>query len=375
MRQLLASLLLLSACSSSKPTPPEESTQRAAVLGESARCIEGELTVLTGRTQALVASFDQADQAVVQAAFRDAMEQWEVLEAMQVGPAAPTLGPGGEGLRDVIYSWPLVTRCALEETLVAKGWEQGVGRLLVNRRTLAALDYLLFETGTETACPATSPIVSSGSWAALSSQELATRRRDFARAVAIDVHAQATHLLGLWTGGFTATLSQPGSQNRTYMSQRTALNSVSDALFHLDIAKDTKLATPLGLSMGSCAAPPCLEALEFHYAALNTVALRANLKGFAKLVHGCEDGATGKGFDSLLLAANASALEAHLRADLAKARATAEAAPELRVLLQTDAAGARALYDDVKEVTDLLKTEFIGVLDLEIPTSLEGDND
>lgn len=375
MRLCLASLFLLTACSSPKP-PPVESTQRAEVLRASAQCIESELTVLISHTGALVAAFDQPSPTEAQQAFREAMTQWQVLEAMLVGPAAPTLAPGGDGLRDGIYSWPLVTRCLLEEALVAKSWEGGVDKLLVNRKTLAALDYLLFETGSTTACSASSVIVSSGSWAALSAEELSERRRAYARALSVDIHAKATALAGRWTGGFTATLSEPGSQNRTYMSQRTALNSVSDALFFLDATvKDTKLARPLGLAMGSCATPPCLDALEFPHSHLDTAALRANLKGFAKLLHGCEDGSTGKGFDSLLIAANAPTLEERMRTNLATARASAEAAGELHVVLQNDNAGARRLYDEVKAVTDLLKTEFIGVLDLEIPTSLEGDND
>lgn len=376
MRRLFASLLLLSACSSPKPPPPEESTQRAAVLQNVAQCIEGELTAFVSKTEALVAAFDQADQTAAQTAFRTTMEAWEVLEALQIGPAAPTLAPGGDGLRDGIYAWPLVTRCALEETLVAKSWETGTSRLLVNRKTMAALDFLLFSTDTTTACPASSSIVASGSWAALSAQELATRRREYARAIAIEVHGSAVTLAGKWTGGFTTTLSTPGTQNRTFMSQRTALNAVSDALFYLDgPVKDAKLAAPIGLSMSSCSAPPCLESLEFQYAELNTVALRSNIKGFSKLMHGCEDGVTGKGFDSLLIAANATALEEQLRTELSALRVHADQAAELRVMLNSDPAAARQLYDEVKDVTDLLKTQFIGVLDLEIPTSLEGDND
>ncbi|MGV3623635.1 MAG: imelysin family protein [Archangium sp.] len=376
MRRLFASLLLLSACSSSKPTPPEESTVRAAVLAEAGRCIELELTDFATKTQALVAAFDEADQSVAQTAFRDAMEAAEVLEALQIGPAAPTLAPGGDGLRDAIYAWSLVSRCALEETIVAKGWEQGTERLLVNRKTLAALDYLLFSTTTDTACPSTSSIVTSGSWAALSTQDLATRRRDYARAVAIEVHANAVTLADRWTSGFTNTLSTAGAGNRTFMSQRTALNAVSDALFYLDgPVKDSKLAAPLGLTMSSCATPPCLDALEFQHVELNTVALRANIKGFSQLMHGCGDGVTGKGFDSLLIAANANALEEQMRTELAALRTHVADASELRTLLQNDPAAARVIYDEVKDVTDLLKTQFIGVLDLEIPTSLEGDND
>ncbi len=367
--------LLLAACSS-PPTRPSESEQRGKVLAQSARCIEAEFVRFTERTSALVASFDADDPEAARVAFAGAMTQWELLEALQVGPAALALLPGGEGLRDTVYAWPLVTRCALEEALVAKSWEAGIETLLVNRKTLAALDYLLFETGTQTACAEDASIVASGAWAALSAEELAARRRAFAQAVSTDVHARAVALTARWKDGFTTTLAEPGSNNRVFMSQRTALNSLSDALFYLDgPVKDVKLAAPLGLAAGSCQNPPCAELLEFQHAELNTVALRANLAGFARLFHGCEEGVKGQGFDSLLVAVNATELEAHMSADLATLRASLEAAPELRTALQAEPATARRIYDEVKGVTDLLKTEFITVLDLEIPTSLEGDND
>jgi hypothetical protein len=40
-----------------------------------------------------------------------------------------------------------------------------------------------------------------------------------------------------------------------------------------------------------------------------------------------------------------------------------------------DKASVRAFYDALKGVTDLLKTEVVTVLDLELPQTLEGDND
>lgn len=49
-----------------------------------------------------------------------AFASWQENEVLQFGPAAPLAVAGGQELRDQIYSWPLVSRCAVEETLVSR---------------------------------------------------------------------------------------------------------------------------------------------------------------------------------------------------------------------------------------------------------------
>lgn len=298
------------------------------------------------------------------------MVAWQRVEMMQFGPTGSSVKPGGQDFRDQLYSWPLVSRCAVDDALVAKSYENGVSGLLVNRRGLAALEYLLFYEGDDVTC-------SPAGWAALSPAEHAARKQAYAAAVAADVRTRADALAAAWNGGFVETLRTAGSGNATYPSLGAAMNQVSDALFALEEpVKEVKVGAPLG-HHASCMAPPCLETLESQYAHHNTANLRANLAGFRMLLQGCGPDFSGGGLDDLLNASAASSLTERLIAGLAGAEAALAAIeePDLAEALVADRASVQAFYDALKVVTDLLKSELMLVLDLRLPAGLEGDND
>ncbi|MFP2910503.1 imelysin family protein [Pyxidicoccus sp. 3LFB2] len=305
------------------------------------------------------------------------MDRWQVLEVMQIGPAAPRNMPGGAELRDNIYSWPLVSRCAVEEQIVNKSYETAsFPTSLVSRRGLAALEYLLFYEGADTACPATSAIVSQGTWAALSQEEREARKRAYAVAAANDVKNRAAQLVEAWEGGFARTLETAGSGNAVYPTSQAALNSVSDALFYLEKeVKDMKLARPLGLR--DCSTASCPEHLESPFAKRSKANVRANLLGFRRIVQGCGASYEGTGFDDLLEASGAGEMASRMRERMIAAEAGIAAVEEddLAVALSQDKPSVRTLYDSMKGVTDVLKTEMVTTLDLELPQSVEGDND
>jgi predicted lipoprotein len=308
------------------------------------------------------------------------MDAWQVAEVMQVGPAATRGMPGGQEIRDNIYSWPLVSRCAVEEQIVSRGYTGAAFTSgLVTRRGLFALEYLLFYEGADTACPSTSAIVSQGTWAALSAEERESRKRAYAAVVANDLQARAQALVTAWDAGggnFVHTLESAGSGNAVYASSQAALNAVSDALFYVDYElKDLKLAKPLG--MRECTTDTCPEFLESPFAHRSKANLRANVVGFRRIVEGCGANFEGTGFDDLLEAAGATELTATLRQRTAALSTAIDSLPgqDLAVPLAQNKASVRALYDSVKGVTDVLKTELVTVLDLELPQKVEGDND
>ncbi len=369
--------------SSAKDAGTEGSAQ-TTLLGAIAGCatttaqeLQAAAGALASQTEALAASPEMGTRLAAREAFRSTMAAWQRTEPMQFGPAASSSLPGGQDLRDYIYSWPLLSRCAVEEALVAGTYENGgISKALVNRRGLAALEYLLFYEGTDTACTASSPIVSSGSWAALSPAEKDLRRRKYAAAAAADVLVKAKALADAWGGDFGSVLQSAGPGNSTYPTTQAALNAVSDALFYLEKdVKDAKLARPLGLR--DCETETCPEQLESHFAALSKANIRANLEGGRRLLQGCEAGYAGAGFDDLLTHLDAAPVAEKLTAGLTAAEAALGAIEEadLAQALNDDAPSVRALYDRLKAVTDVLKTEFVTVLDLELPSSLEGDND
>ncbi|MCP3100078.1 imelysin family protein [Myxococcus sp. K15C18031901] len=394
-RLLLSALVGLTACKESGDSPPPKppgptgtESARAELLRATGACVEKTAreflttaTALADATRQYAAEPTSARQTQARDAFHAAMDVWQRAEVMQVGPAAPRSLPGGAELRDNIYSWPLVSRCAVEEQVVAKGYEApGFPTSLVSRRGLYAVEYLLFHEGEDTACQATSPIVAQGTWAALSSEERASRKRAYAAAAAADVRERATQLVGAWAadqGNFARTLATAGeSGNTVYTSSQTALNSVSDALFYFEReGKDLKLARPLGLR--DCSTESCPEHLESQFAHRSKANLRANLEGFRRIAQGCDDAHAGTGFDDLLEAAGAEALATRMteRFDAATASFAAIEEADLKEALAQDKPSVRALYDAVKGITDILKTELVTVLDLELPQSVEGDND
>lgn len=363
------------------------SVTRAAVLNAVGLCAAS----LYGEAAAAADTFAAAsataaaspDAAKIQAArdaWASAIDAWQQAELIRVGPAGPVGTPGGEGKRDFVYSWPLVSRCLVEQKLVAKSYESSsfFDTALVNMRGLAAAEYLLFYEGADNGCSSSASINTTGDWQALSAAELAARKRAYASAVAADVAAQVRGIADAWSGpggGFAASLASAGQTGSIFATDRVAMNLVSDGLFYLDTeTKDRKLAVPLGLV--DCAEATCPEAVESRYARRSRTHVKNNLIGFRRVLAGCDaDG--GVGFDDLLEALGKGALAADMKANIEAAIAAADALPadDLAEVLAADKEKVVALHAAVKKITDDLKTEFVTVLDLELPQSVEGDND
>ncbi len=363
---MAAVVLVTAAC------PPEKQTDagddgggavtHAEFLSAAGECAFKNVTHFKAQADALAANPNQDT-------WRAAMNSWSRLEPMQFGPTAASFTPGGKDLRDNIYSWPLVSRCAIDDVLKAGSYENGVANMLINRRGLWAAEYLLFSDADDVCAP-------NAAWNALTTEERAARKQAYAQAVATDLAARAQTLLTEWDG-FRETLATAGTGNQTYPTVQGALNRVSDAVFYVEReVKDIKLATPLGLR--DCAAPPCLDKLESNFASHSAANVRANLEGARQLLEGCDDEAfSGVGFDDLLVARGASGLAAEFKshAEATVAALDALEGADFEEVLVTEPERVRAVYDALKGITDILKSEFLTVLDLELPMGLEGDND
>jgi len=326
------------------------------------------------------AKTNPASRAKAQGAWTKAIDLWQKAEPFQFGPAGPSNAPGGQGLRDTIYSWPLVSRCLVEQNIVSKAYENpDFGTTaLINMRGLAAAEYLLFYGGTDNACSPSTAINGTGSWAAISADDLAARKAAYASSVASGVATMAGKLLGAWRpgeGDFASQLRSPGQGGSVYTNEQMALNAVSDAMFHVEThVKDLKLARPLGIM--DCTAVTCPEAVESRFAGRSRTHVRNNLVGFRMLMSGCNEG-EGVGFDDVLVGIGATALAQKMNADVNAAIVAADAVPgdDLAQALAQNPESVEQLHAAVKRITDSLKTEFVTVLDLELPKLLEGDND
>lgn len=334
---------------------------------------------LAQAAEALSATPSDGQLETTQQAFRAAMKVWQRLEVMQVGPAASKSLPGGQGLRDEIYAWPSVNRCAVDQEL-AKDDHQSPATLapkLINVRGLGALERLLFHPGEDNACAAPNALNTSGAWTAIV-DELPSRRARYAASAARLVADAARGLRDAWTqapGNFLGELAAPGA---TYGGDPAkALDAVAYALLYVDTrTKDLKLAVPAGLA--SCAKATCPEALELAEARFSKAAVRENLVGFQRLFHGGAPFDTeALGYDDWLDALGASELRAELAAAIAAAISAVDAieGDDLQATLASDPKSVEDVHLAVRNVLDLYKSQLVTVLDLHPPSDAPTDND
>lgn len=283
-------------------------------------------------------------------------------------------------MRDEIYSWPLTSRCLVEQNIVSKAYEApGFGETaLINMRGLAASEYLTFYEANDNVCSPSTGINAMGTWAALGAAEIAVRKTQYASVVDAAVAKKASDLLEAWrpeAGNFKAKFAGAGGSGSPYATEQAALNAVSDAMFYIEIlVKDTKLARPLGLM--DCDESSCPEAVESRFAKRSRAHIRNNLVGFRMLLAGCKDG-EGVGFDDLLISRDQTTLAEKMKTAVNEAIVAADAVPtdDLGAAIIESPESVLALHAAVKKITDLLKTEFVSVLNLELPQTVEGDND
>lgn len=318
--------------------------------------------------------------AAAQAAWHDTMAQQQVLEVMQLGPAAPSISAlGGEDRRDAIYSWPTADSCSVDRALTEERYaaDDFFTTELVWSHGLDALEYLLFVHDDAHTCP--SQVQLDGPWAALGPEEIERRRGAYATRLATELAAQAQALATRWSpegDDFGRALAEPGSEGSPYVHEVQALDDVFRAVFYLDwITKDDKLGLPLGIATG-CPAAPCVDLMEAPWSGDAAASIAANLQGVQLVLEGGPDPDTAVGFYDLLTEVGHEELAAELRGDISAAIELAEGfdAP-LQQVAATDPARVQALYDAIKDVTDDLKGPLVMALMLTVPAEGAGDND
>lgn len=356
----------------------ECSVTRYAGFATLARDLELNSAALAGDQRA-------ANWQAAQLAWQRTISAWQELELFGFGPAARNMQPGGKDLRDQLYGWPLISRCKIEEQLVSEAYAQpGFGDTLINGRTLASLDYLLFYPAQDNACSSFSTINSSGSWSAITPSDLEARKAGYASRVTQLVRTHSEALLSAWLPAsparpaglnFCSELATAGTGSAVFETDQHALNAVSDGLFYVDKElKDWKLARPVGYT--DCFTATCPEAVELPFSHGSTLHIRNNLKGFRRLFQGCADDGSGLGFDDWLSAVGAGDLASRMLDALTGAESALASLPNaLDTAVTADLASVQLAYARVKALTDLLKTEFVTVLNLELPAAVEGDND
>lgn len=344
-----------------------------------------ELASTTAILESALISADTApeEHAAARDAFLEAMAAWQAIEVLQVGPAGnPGMAMGGQGLRDEIYSWPVVNPCRVDQETVRGQFlaPDFFSTALVNLRGLDAIEYLLFAPDEANACSPSVDINTSGSWSSLvATGDLGPRRAAYAARASADVADLAANLRDLWepTGGnFAAQLTGAGTDTSIFPSAQSATDDVFAALFYIELdTKDLKIATPAGL-LPDCPRSVCPDLVESPWADASKDHILANLTAARRTFVGGSSTATGVGFDDFLVARGADSLAATMLSALETAIDAVEAIPGSMVeALESDPESVRTAHAAIKAFTDPLKTQFVTVLNLTIPQEGAGDND
>jgi len=321
-------------------------------------------TALTAWSDALASGDGIAERDAARAAWVDAMDIWQELELMQVGPAGSSLTvTGGADLRDEIYSWPTVNPCRVDQETVEASWDEAsfFDDNLVNSYGLDAIEHLLW-AGPDNICPGQVPINADGTWDALGPDGISANRASYAVALSAQVTSQVEDLIGRWQGEFSLLTA--------YESDQQALNAIYNALYYLELkTKDRKLGEPLGL--GDCQSE-CAELVESLESGTSTQWVEANLRGFRALFTASEL----SGMEDLLRQTGQVDLADQVVAELDAADAAAAAlGMPIDEALVDNAEQVTELYDAVRRVGDLFKGDVATVLLLEIPVEGAGDLD
>ena len=237
---------------------------------------------LESATNAYATGLDAAKLEAARTAWKAAMAVWERAELMQVGPTAiaSDATPGGMGLRNEIYAWPDSFPCGLDRVLVSKQYEDLAtlrNETYFNARGLYALEALLFEERTTSACNADDPTVTPAAWSALVAGDLTKRRALYAKTLATDVRINAEAVIKAWNASFRKEFTSAGAGSKLFATTGEAINAVSDGLFYVDTeTKDMKLGDPGGFTM-TCLDKPCPEKVEHPFARVSKQAVLANI--------------------------------------------------------------------------------------------------
>lgn len=330
--------------------------------------------ILSDSSSDYAQSLDVEDRSEVRAAYSQAMTAWARAELFQFGPAASKSKDmiTGQGFRDLIYSWPFVSRCRVEEQILGRAYQShGFDNLVqvpINARGLFAVEYLAHYEGTDNACTQFSITNSGAAWANTSAQDLLELKAAYLEAVSADVLERATQLFEAWEPSGGDYLDQL-EHAEGYMDQQQALNIVAQALLYIEVeVKDYKVGAPAGLYEN---AP--LERPESSFSGKATTLLAYNLQGFEDVFVGCDG--EGLGFDDWLIEAGHPDLATDIAQALIGAKLAVGSFPELS---QASNAELVQLHTSIKALTNFLKADLFGQgspLGLILPASVEGDAD
>jgi uncharacterized protein len=336
--------------------------------------------------------------------FENVRTQWEStmlayhrVDAIAVGPINEN-ADGGTIARN-IYSWPYINTCGidLEVARMSTGSSKAtpVSQLPVNKKGLAALEYLFYSPVTESGCVNLGAIINKDAAEWLNRDELQKKkdRCDFAQQIVNNLEDVSRTLYSRWnpdSKNYTKTLVD----NSLYPTTKEAINALSDALFSIEFVKDDKVGKPLGLMPG-CNADGglCPELVEHKLSRLSLRAIAEQVDGFKEAFFGSKnilDKAFG--FDDYLISKGYPDAVVQFKAEINTVETTLKIIEQKNLSLeelvtitnksecskdsvQLSSQPACLLFFQLRQLSNLLKVDMLTLLALDAPAGFQGDSD
>ena len=331
---------------------------------ELAEEVDSEIGILSG----LLSDGSDTTQSIATAkeSFGEFFLQWQVLEAMAIGPAASSIDSiFGRGLRDEIYSWPTTNACRVDQETVTSEWDNDdfYQIMLVNVYGLDALEHLLFGP-MDSVCPSQTPPVADGAWDALGPEGIEFNRLAFAASIIDNIIVNGQELVDVWSSGEAIDYSGVATPDET-------LEGIYHSLYYIEtFTKDLKLFHPMGDY--ECSSEYCLDDIEAQASGLAVESICANITGFMRLYSGGD----GQGFDDLLKEMEHSDLSLNITVQAEEALQACEALSlPLDEAITTENAQLTSLTEAIGELGHLVKSDMASVLFFRPPGEAAGDND
>jgi predicted lipoprotein len=339
---------------------------------------EAQARALAKSSATLAAAQTDANLKGARAAWTKAMLSWERAEVMQVGPAASKgpHHPGGESMRDEIYFWPAIDECGIDRCLVTKCYtakDFGTATL-PNVRGLSALEVLLFDERTSSACPADHTVVTAKAWSAIA-KELGKRRAAYAKACSDELVKRTGALVSAWQDDFLEQLATAGDGSEVFASSREAVSAVASSLMYISSwTKDRKLARPV-----FCKSMTCAEETEHPFAKISKESILANLDAVRDVFKGlppAQRGTAQWGLFDLATSLGASWFPSQLEVTLYNAdSAVAALSGSLEAGLTMQATETMAVFTNLEDLSSHLKSDMPMALDVTLSDDVTHSND
>ncbi len=329
----------------------------------------------------------------VKTLWKETMLSFHKVSMAGIGPMTDS----NRAIYNKLYSWPVVSECGIDQEVIKKQGQVNDDPLaddvLANRRSLSAVEYLIFESSLNSKCSNFAE-PKAKEWSAKSTFEKKKDRCQYAKGLARDIQKNAELLRNAWAPekeNYTVALIDKS----VYGSVNKAVNAMTDALFAFEDFRDTDLAIPLGLHE-DCkdASGKCLNFIEHPWSGIAAEAAIAQMQGFKEAFFGSKfENELAFGLDDYLVAKGHSVVAQSIKENLASSIQGMQQLAVQDPTLQNSILNAKKencnnfegpkealdfvcqIYKDIQNVTSTLKTDVMIILALEVPTGHAGDGD